>query len=115
MLILVTVAASIVLSPLALRLAGEGDQPAGPIPSHYVIAVVPTTFWLAIMFGGWPFTAMTRNPMVSGLLVLVAAYVVTYLIFRVVLQLRIPGGRAGLPRLRAARPVQRGDARSCST
>jgi hypothetical protein len=82
-LILVTVAASIVLSPLALRLAGEGVSPPGPIPSHYVIAVVPTTFWLAIMFGGWPFTAVTKNPIVAGLLVLVSAYVLTYVFFRV--------------------------------
>lgn len=82
-LILATVAASLVLSPLVLRLVGEGVSPPGPIPSHFVIAVVPTTFWLAIMFGGWPFTTLTSNPIVSGLMVLVAAYILTYLIFRV--------------------------------
>ena len=81
-LILTTVAASLVLSPLALRLVGEGVSPPGPIPSHYVIAVVPTTFWLAIMFGGWPFTLLTKSPIVSGLLLVLAAYVLTYLIFR---------------------------------
>jgi hypothetical protein len=48
-----------------------------------LIAVVPTTFWLAIMFGGWPFTAVTKNPIISGLLLLVAAYAITFLVFRV--------------------------------
>jgi hypothetical protein len=81
-LTLVTVVASLVLSPLALQLAGEGVSPPGPIPSHYVIAVVPSTFWLAIMMGGWPFTRFIRNPLASGLSVLAAAYLVTLLIFR---------------------------------
>ena len=47
--------------------------PPGPIPSHYVVIVVPTTFWLAIMMGGWPFnpeSARTRrsseSPRASG-------------------------------------------------
>jgi hypothetical protein len=81
-LILVTAAASAVLSPLALALTGEGVNPPGPIPSHYVILVVPITFWLAIMFGGWPFTSVTKNPIVAGLLLLVVAYLATYAIFR---------------------------------
>jgi hypothetical protein len=81
-LILVTVAAAAVIAPLALRAVGEGVSPPGPIPSHYVTAVVPTTFWLAIMMGGWPFTRITRNSMVAGLLALVAAYLVTYVVFR---------------------------------
>jgi hypothetical protein len=44
--------------------------------------VVPTTFWLAIMLGGWPFARLTSNAIASGLLTLVAAYVITYLVFR---------------------------------
>jgi hypothetical protein len=44
---------------------------------------VPTTFWLAIMMGGWPFTRLTSNVLVSGLLVLVASYAITYIVFRV--------------------------------
>jgi hypothetical protein len=83
MLVLLTVVATAVISPLVLRSVGEGMTPPGPIPSHYVIIVVPTTFWLAIMMGGWPFTRLTSNPLVSGLLVLVASYVVTYAVFHV--------------------------------
>src|SRR5688500_9794827 len=81
-LILTTVAAAIVATPIALQLAGEGISPPGPIPSHYAVIVVPTTFFLAIMFGGWPFSAMTKNRGVVAGLALVASYALTYAIFR---------------------------------
>ena len=81
-LVLTTVAVAIVATPIALQLAGEGVSPPGPIPSHYAVIVVPTTFFLAIMFGGWPFAKMTRNGGAVAALVLIASYVVTYAIFR---------------------------------
>ena len=56
---LLTIVATAVISPLVFMTVGEGMAPPGPIPSHYVIIVVPTTFWLAIMMGGWPFTKMS--------------------------------------------------------
>jgi hypothetical protein len=80
-LVLVTIVATAVISPLVFMTVGEGMAPPGPIPSHFVIIVVPTTFWLAIMMGGWPFTKVSANPLVSGLVTLIAAYVVTYLVF----------------------------------
>ena len=81
-LVLATVAVAIAATPLALQLAGEGISPPGPIPSHYAVIVVPTTFFLAIMFGGWPFWTMTKNGGVVAALVLITSYVVTYAIFR---------------------------------
>jgi hypothetical protein len=83
LLTLVAAVAAVVVMPIALRLVGEGVSPPGPIPSHYVVVVVPTTFYLAIMFGGWPFTSLLKNPLVAGLAVLVAAYAITYAVFRV--------------------------------
>src|SRR5262245_27221457 len=82
-LVLVTVIATAVISPLVFFTVGEGAAPPGPIPSHYVIIVVPTTFWLAIMMGGWPFNRVSSNAIVTGLLVLIASYVVTYVVFRI--------------------------------
>lgn len=73
---------ALVVMPIALRLVGEGVSPPGPIPSHYVVVVVPTTFWLAIMLGGWPFTSVVKNQIAMGLAVLVAAYALTYVEFR---------------------------------
>lgn len=81
-LVLATVAVAIVAAPIALQLAGEGISPPGPIPSHYAVIVVPTTFFLAIMFGGWPFPALTRSSVVVATLALVASYALTYGIFR---------------------------------
>lgn len=80
-LLVINVVVAAVITPLALRLAGEGVSPPGPIPSHYVIIVVPTTFWLAIMLGGWPFTAIWKNQIVSGVAVLIASYAITFAIF----------------------------------
>jgi hypothetical protein len=82
-LLAVTAAAAVVLAPVALWLTGEGAFPPGPIPSHYAVIVVPTTFFLAIAFAGWPFTILARNRLAAAVLVLVAAYALTYAIFRV--------------------------------
>ncbi|HEU4692537.1 MAG TPA: hypothetical protein VFS23_29450 [Vicinamibacterales bacterium] len=82
-LVLVTVVATAVLSPIVFMTVGEGVSPPGPIPSHFAVIVVPTTFWLTIMMGGWPFTKMTSNALVSGLLALIASYVITYIVFLV--------------------------------
>jgi hypothetical protein len=83
LLTLVAVVAAVVVMPIALSLVGEGVRPPGPIPSHYVVVVVPTTFYLAIMFGGWPFTSLLKNPLVAGVAALIAAYAITYAVFRV--------------------------------
>jgi hypothetical protein len=82
-LTLVAVVAAIVVMPIALSLVGDGIRPPGPIPSHYVVVVVPTTFYLAIMFGGWPFTSVLKNPLAAGMVLLIAAYAITYAAFRV--------------------------------
>ncbi len=80
-LLLLTMLVGILIAPLALIVTGDGVTPPGPVPSHFVIAVVPTTFWLAIMWAGWPFSVVIRSPIAAGLAVLVAAYVITYAIF----------------------------------
>lgn len=80
-LLLLTTIAGVLIAPLALMAAGEAVMPPGPIPSHFVISVVPTTFWLAIMWGGWPFMVIIRNRIAGGLAVLAAAYVITFVVF----------------------------------
>jgi hypothetical protein len=81
-LVLVTVVATAVISPLVFMTVGEGMSPPGPIPSHYAVIVVPTTFWLTIMMGGWPFNRISSNPVVVGVAALIGAYVITYIVFR---------------------------------
>ena len=82
-LVLITLAAASAISPLAVRFVFEGVSPPGPIPTHYFVVVVPTTFFLAIAFGGWPFTLVAKNRWVVALLALAASYAITYALFRV--------------------------------
>jgi hypothetical protein len=62
---------------------GEGIRPPGPIPSQFAVIVVPTTFFMAIAFRGWPFTRLSRNMGTAGFLLLAASYALTYVLFRV--------------------------------
>ena len=81
-LLLVTAFVAAVMTPLVWQFVGEGVSPPGPIPSQYAVVVVPTTFFLAIAFGGWPFTTVIKNRIAAGLLLLAAAYLITYALFR---------------------------------
>jgi hypothetical protein len=81
-LLAATAAAGFVFALVVWLLVGEGVDPPGPIPSQYAVIVVPTTFFLAIAFGGWPFVKVSRNMGVAGFLLLAASYVLTYALFR---------------------------------
>ena len=82
-LLAVNLVAMAIITPLALMVTGEGINPPGPVPSHFAIIVVPTTFWLAIMWGGWPFNLFGSDAKVAGVALLVGAYVLTWVGFRV--------------------------------
>lgn len=62
---------------------GGGIDPPTPMLAMCAIVAVVITFWGAIMWGGWPFTKMIGNPVAAGLTLLVACYIVNYLLFRV--------------------------------
>lgn len=81
-LLAVTVVTGFIIASIAWLLVGEGVSPPGPIPSHYAVIVVPTTFFMVIAFGGWPFTRLSRNMGVAGFLLLVTSYLLTYALFR---------------------------------
>ena len=66
-----------------IQLVGAGLKPPPPIVAHWVIVVVPVTFWAAIMWGGWPFTKLIKNPMAAGLTMLLTVYLLNYAFFRV--------------------------------
>ena len=82
-LLAVNVATAVLLALAVWLVVGESVSPPGPIPSQYAVIVVPTTFFLAIAFGGWPFVRLSRNMGVAGLLLLLTAYVLTYVLFRI--------------------------------
>ncbi len=62
---------------------GGSLSPPTPMLTQCLIASVVIAFCLAIMWGGWPFTALIKNPIAAGLAVLVATYVINYIFFRV--------------------------------
>jgi hypothetical protein len=61
---------------------GGGVRPLSPMLIMCTITSVVITFWAAIIFGGWPFTTLIKNPVAAGLAMLAACYIVNYLLFR---------------------------------
>jgi hypothetical protein len=58
-------------------------SPPTPMFTQCIIASVVIMFWMAIMWGGWPFTALIKNPLAAGFALLVACYVLNYILFRI--------------------------------
>ena len=81
-LMLVCVAAAVVIGPIYWQVAGAGISPPPPMMIMCTIVSVIIMFWFAIMFGGWPFNVISKNQVVSGILMWVACYAVNYLLFR---------------------------------
>ena len=63
--------------------AGGGIGPPTPMLAMCTIVSVIITFWMAIMWGGWPFTALIKSTLLAGLALVAACYAVNYLLFRI--------------------------------
>lgn len=80
-LVLAAIVAAIVS---VIHWATRGGALAGdPIPMAVmsIITSVVTTFFLVIVWGGWPFS-LIRNKLVAGIALLIGAYVINALIFQ---------------------------------
>jgi hypothetical protein len=75
-------AAGAVVALVHFTTVGGSISPPTPVLSMCIITTVIITFWLTIIWGGWPFTTIIKSPVVAGLTLLVASYVVNYLLFR---------------------------------
>lgn len=82
-LMLVCVAAAAVIGPIYWQVAGAGLPDVSPMLAMCSIVSVVVMFWFAIMFGGWPFNLISKNPIISGLLMWVGVYVVNYILFQI--------------------------------
>ncbi|HEV3330268.1 MAG TPA: hypothetical protein VG096_04760 [Bryobacteraceae bacterium] len=82
LLVMLTLAVGVIVAAVHHRTVGGQISPPAPMLAMCMIISVLTTFWLAIMWGGWPFTKVIKNPVAAGLTMLVAAYAINYLIFR---------------------------------
>lgn len=83
LLTLVALATGAVVALTHFPTVGGGIGPPTPMLAMCLITSVLSTFWLAVMWGGWPFNKVIRNPVAAGLVMLAAAYAINYLIFRV--------------------------------
>lgn len=82
LLTLITVVAGIIASVFLLALPGGNVTPPTPMLMQCTIVSVAITFWLSVMWGGWPFRLLIRNPVASGIVQLLASYGLTYGLFR---------------------------------
>jgi hypothetical protein len=82
LLALLALAVGAIVAAVHHRTVGGSISPPAPMLAMCMIISVLTTFWLAIMWGGWPFTKVIQNPVAAGLTMLVAAYAINYVIFR---------------------------------
>lgn len=78
---LATVVAALV-SLIHWQLRGGGMNPPVPMAVMTIITSVVTMFFMAVAFGGWPFT-LVKNKLLGGVLLLVTAYLVNAVIFQV--------------------------------
>lgn len=80
--LLVAAAVAAVVSVVHWLTRGGGVNPPTPLAVMTIITSVVTTFFMAIVLGGWPFT-LIRNRLAGGIALLVSAYVVNAIIFQV--------------------------------
>ena len=83
LLTLTTLLVGLVVTAVTHATIGGGISPPTPMATMCAIVSVVITFWAAIVWGGWPFTALIRNSVAAGLLMLAVCYVVNYALFRV--------------------------------
>jgi hypothetical protein len=83
LLTLICAVIGLLIGAALIPLIGAGVTPPGPIIAHWTIVCVPMMFWAAIMWGGWPFTKLIKHPLAAGAAMLVAVYVVNFVVFRI--------------------------------
>src|SRR5690606_19784827 len=71
-----------VVSVIHWQVRGGGMNPPAPMAVMTIITSVVTMFFLAIAFGGWPFT-LVKNRLLGGVLLLLTAYLVNAVIFQI--------------------------------
>ncbi len=82
-LLVTTMLAAAAFAVVCFFTVGGAVSPPAPMLIMFSIVAVVVTFWGAIMWGGWPISVLIRNPVASGMVLLVACFLVNYLLFRV--------------------------------
>jgi hypothetical protein len=77
----ITLFVGLVVSQFVYRTLGASQGSPGPMLAFFSICVIVTTFFWTIAFGGWPFTAVIRNPTLAGKTTWLACYVIGFAIY----------------------------------
>jgi hypothetical protein len=80
--LLVVAAVGLVVGAVHLFTVGGGVSPPSPMLVQCVIVSVVVTFWMSVMWGGWPFM-LIRNRLVAGFSLVIGCYVMNYVLFRI--------------------------------
>ncbi|HEX5432462.1 MAG TPA: hypothetical protein VFW83_10880, partial [Bryobacteraceae bacterium] len=75
-------AVGVVVGGIYFAVPGGSVNPPAPMLMMCSIVSVVVMFWLAIMFGGWPFTSFIKSKVGVGAALMVACYVLNYILFR---------------------------------
>ena len=76
----ITIAAGAFFTVILSSLVGQGFGDT-PMFIQYIILTVVVTLWLVPLWQCWPFRLLTQNPLVFGLLTLLATYAVAYIVW----------------------------------
>jgi hypothetical protein len=82
LLTLLALAVGAIVAAVHFSTVGGSINPPTPMLAMCIITSVVITFWLAIMWGGWPFNKLIKHPVGAGFAILVASYIINYLLFR---------------------------------
>ena len=77
-----TAVVAAVVSAVHFLTVGGGVNPPVPMLVQTIIVSVNVTFWLAVVWGGWPFV-LIGNRLVAGGCLLVAVYALNAVLFRI--------------------------------
>ncbi len=83
LLLLLSALVGLVMAAILHATIGGRVSPPAPMLIQFTIIQVLALFWLAIMWGNWPFSVLFKNPIVAGFAMLVAGILITWVYFRV--------------------------------
>ena len=91
-LIAINLLAGVVFAGFDFVTVGGRVGPPTPMLIMFAIVSVVTTFWVAIIWGNWPFCVWLKSVTAAGLAMLVVGHALAYLIFRIFFDFRFMQG-----------------------
>ena len=78
----ITICAGLLIGLVANYTVGGGLGPT-PMLTQYMIFSVVVALWVIPIWHAWPFSALSKNPLIVGVLSLIGFYVIAFILWRV--------------------------------